>query len=514
MSGEQRDRCVLLVEDSPGDADLIRELLGRATTTRTHLDHVTTVAAALASLRSASLDALLLDLHLPDSSGIETLLAVRAVAPDVAIVVLTGMEDELLALECIERGAQDYLAKSELRESTLQRALGHARARVHEVLERRRADALQARLAAIVEASGEAIISTALDATITSWNRGAELTFGYTKDEAIGRPFDEIVRAPDAAAAEEQARRLGDAVRFDRPVGGEALRLHRDGRLLTVAFSAYNLHDASGNIVGLAMNGRDVTEVRKRSEELQRRNEELQARDRQMRALATRLNAVREEERTRISREVHDELGQRLTGLKMDLRWIARRLAPKGRPDDAPIVAKLGDAERLVDETVHIVQRIALEMRPSALDALGLPAAIRDEARRFEERSGIHTELHLAPIQPTREVATEVFRILQELLTNVARHAKASAVQISLEETEHEWRLRVADDGIGVSSEADQRLASIGARGGEERRTQSLGLIGMRERAQSLRGTFKVGPNGERGTRAVVSVPRPTTDPH
>jgi two-component system sensor histidine kinase UhpB len=224
------------------------------------------------------------------------------------------------------------------------------------------------------------------------------------------------------------------------------------------------------------------------------RNEELRNREQQMRALTARLNAVREEERTRISREVHDELGQLLTGIKMDLRWMGRRLATPGQGDAGPLMGRLTQAEQLVDSTIESVQRIALELRPSALDTLGLGPALRDEARRFESHCGVRATVVVdAELRIDAVLATGLFRIFQELLTNVARHAQASSVRIELFEDAADLVLRVEDNGIGIGDASQLRAGG-------------LGLVGVQERASEFGGTFEIEGRLGAGTVATVRV--------
>jgi signal transduction histidine kinase len=303
-----------------------------------------------------------------------------------------------------------------------------------------------------------------------------------------------------AGGADELTRlyhTLRDADTHDASASVEVYRLRKDESLCALWVTASRLDDAAEHPEALAAICRDVTDAKRRDEELRQRNEELLARDEQMRALTARLNAIREAERTRISREVHDELGQLLTGIKMDLRWMYRRAAPDGTNPMPHIAAKLKDAEQLVDTTIESVQRLALELRPSALDALGLAAAVRDEARRFEQRAGIRTEARVsADLRPGDAVATSVFRVLQELLTNVARHAQASVVSIDLFADGSQLVLRVQDDGIGVEP------GTLG-------RPTALGLVGVSERAHEHGGDFQLEGSPGTGTVATVRVPIP-----
>ncbi|MBK6683757.1 MAG: PAS domain S-box protein [Deltaproteobacteria bacterium] len=489
-------RRILLIEDNPGDAALIVELLGFDDRSFV-LVHVERLSAGLARLREAHFDAVILDLRLPDATGLDTVRAIRAETEDTPMVVLTGLADEALALACLEAGAQDYLEKDHLPRTDLRRSLGYALARSHEAAQRRRADALQRHLATIVESSPDGIVSINAQGDVTSWNRGAERIFGFAATEVVGRPFGELLSPPtDAPAHAEELALVERTLAGEDGVTVELSRVRRDGVPVVISVVTCRITDERGQTTGLAAICRDVTEARGRDAELRRRNHELEQREQQMRALTIRLNQVREEERTRLSRAVHDELGQLLTGLKMDLRWITRRL-----PDDAPpwanaIAQRVGEAEGLTDKLLRAIQRIAIELRPSALDALGLASAVRDEARRFEERSGIPTDVEVSGAEvPPAEVATVLFRVLQELLTNVARHAQASLVTVDLALGPDAFRLQVQDDGVGIPADAEGRPGS-------------LGLLGIREQVSVYAGSVEFRGVPGTGTTVTVRVPQ------
>jgi signal transduction histidine kinase len=220
--------------------------------------------------------------------------------------------------------------------------------------------------------------------------------------------------------------------------------------------------------------------------------DQLQESKKNLRALAARLQSVVEEERTRIAREIHDELGQALTGLKMDLTWLASRL------DDAqkPLAMKAESMFRLIDETVHSVRRIAAGLRPGVLDDVGLPAAIEWQARDFRMRTGIrcHVALPSSNVELDQDRSTAAFRIFQELLTNVARHASATRVDVQVWLEANSLMLEVRDNGKGI---ADTTLDS----------PKSLGLLGMHERAQMFGGKIEIMGHQGKGTRAKVSIP-------
>jgi len=211
--------------------------------------------------------------------------------------------------------------------------------------------------------------------------------------------------------------------------------------------------------------------------------------ERKLKALSDRLLVVQEEERSRIARELHDDLGQSLTALKMDVIGLLEKTQQQ---PDSPIAARI---LRTLDATVTSVQRISSELRPSILDDLGLAAAIESESRLFEERTGIECELSLASdavIEP--HCATAIYRIVQEALTNVARHSNASRVEIRLRQRSEELLLEVRDDGRGVTND-------------EVTDPLSLGLVGIRERADLAGGTVQFEGVAGRGTIVSVRIP-------
>jgi PAS domain S-box-containing protein len=230
---------------------------------------------------------------------------------------------------------------------------------------------------------------------------------------------------------------------------------------------------------------------RKRAEEALHQSRE------QLRALLSRLQSLREEERTRISREIHDHLGQLLTALKLDLRWLERRVS--SLPDaeaQATLNAKIASARELANETIVSVQKIASELRPGILDRLGLPAAVETETQTFQSRTGIHCEWSLpretADVPP--DLATGAFRIFQEILTNIARHSHATHVEVRLAFTDNRLLLEVGDNGIGIKQDAAESPAS-------------LGLVGMQERATMLGGKIGFNQNPGGGTLVAVVLP-------
>ena len=216
-----------------------------------------------------------------------------------------------------------------------------------------------------------------------------------------------------------------------------------------------------------------------------------------LRSLSGRLEAAREGERSRLARELHDELGQVLTSTKLDLMWLCDHARQPGARPSVSLVNKLQSLAGLIELAIAAVQRITTELKPPALEHLGLTAALEWEATKFQARTGIRcrVESRLGTTTLDGARATTLFRIAQESLTNVARHAHAGAVRLSIQRSRNRVVLEVQDNGRGISKR-------------ELRDPQSSGLLGMRERAHLLGGELKISGTPGRGTRVTVSIPR------
>jgi signal transduction histidine kinase len=239
------------------------------------------------------------------------------------------------------------------------------------------------------------------------------------------------------------------------------------------------LHDMN-RMLNAELAERSLTEQRLRSSE------------ENLRALAAHLQSVREEERTHIARDIHDELGQALTGLKLDLNTLSREV---GHEDIAATRERARALSGSIDRLIQTVRRIASGLRPEVLDEIGLSAAIEWQAREFQRRTGIrcHVALHGGFSDPDKERSTALFRIFQELLTNVARHANATRVNVSLTD-EPQLALVVEDNGRGIRDE-------------EFGNARSLGFLGMKERVQPFGGSIEVKGLEGKGTKVSVAIP-------
>ncbi|RZM16112.1 MAG: PAS domain S-box protein, partial [Pedobacter sp.] len=229
----------------------------------------------------------------------------------------------------------------------------------------------------------------------------------------------------------------------------------------------------------------DVTEKLDAEINLQKSHE-------QLRLLATHLEDIRESERTHMAREIHDELGQQLTGLKMDIAWLNRKI----KSDDLEVQQKIKDTIQLIDTTVITVRRIATELRPSILDDLGLIPAMEWQSEEFQKRSEIETNFvsNLSNFAASPEVATGIFRVYQESLTNVMRHAQASKVEASLNIADDSLELVITDNGKGFLIETISNK-------------RTLGLLGMKERVNLMGGTYEIISAPGHGTSVKINVP-------
>lgn len=214
------------------------------------------------------------------------------------------------------------------------------------------------------------------------------------------------------------------------------------------------------------------------------------------RNLSARIQTLREEERTMISREIHDELGQLLTGAKMQLRLIEDRLADRNDRTLNPLIDDLVEASETIDETIDSVRRISSGLRPLTLDHLGLTAGMSEEATQFTRRTGIEVRVDMTEWETVlpAEVETTAFRIFQESLTNVARHASATVVEAQCKVTHDQLSLTIRDNGVGIDSAALSNPCS-------------LGLAGMLERAAAVGGKVEFSALPERGTEVSLTVP-------
>ena len=348
----------------------------------------------------------------------------------------------------------------------------------------------------IINSSAQAILSRRPDGTIVSWNQAAARIFGYTPEEAIGRNINLLY---PTAAPTNQVGLAQRAMHGEPVIDFPTKRRRKDGSEVDVEVTISPIRRYDGTVAGTSAIYSDITERKRMEAQLhnlihdqQRAEVQLrESRDR-LRELSSALQTIREEEKTRIARELHDELGQALTALKMDAVALAGEL---GSAHDA--VRKRTDGMKLlIDATVASVRRIAADLRPVMLDNLGLVPTLEWLVNEVAARTGIHITLDIPDenLGVGGDAATAIFRIVQEALTNVARHSGANEVAVEVVHDEGTVVVRVGDNGRGMAAQ-------------DAHKARSFGLLGMRERAYVLGGELKVSRAPQGGTLIEAVIP-------
>ncbi len=361
---------------------------------------------------------------------------------------------------------------------------------VHRQITKRRAAEgalydVEARVAGMVESAMDAIITVDENQHVVLFNAAAESLFGCPRKQAIGAPLAWFIPERFRAEHERHIRRFGETGTSSRRMGGARIvtGLRRNGEEFPIDASISQITESGKKFYTVIL--RDVTE-RVRAEEALRRSQS------ELRELAYAMNSVREQEKRRIAQELHDELGQALTALKLDVAWLSERL-PAG---DTAIAEKLNAMQAMIDGTVAATRRISSDLRPLILDDLGLVPAAEWLVQEFTQRTGIPCELVVR--SPNLELkdphATAIFRILQESLTNVARHAKAQRVEVALGRSDGTVTLNVRDNGRGFNLD-------------DPRRPNAFGLMGLRERVSLLGGDVRIESQPGQGTVLHVQIP-------
>ena len=333
------------------------------------------------------------------------------------------------------------------------------------------------------------------DAYVVSDPHGVILEANRAAIELFRIPHEQLARQPmmmyfaqeqhQALCAHLHALQRGAADIVEPCKEWQAVIQPRGGEAVSVAISCSPVHEPHGNVTAIRWLIRDITE-RKKAEE------EVASSRLQLRLLSAHLQAAREDERAEVAREIHDEFGQALTALKLQLTWLDRHLLTD---DLVELQRKVRSMVEQVDKNIDLVRHLSTSLRPPGLDDLGLLATVEWYAEQFEKRTGIrcHLDVHPLPVELSREGMTAIFRIYQEALTNVSRHAQAAHVHIRLKEHNELVVLEVIDDGKGISK---KQLTSSGA----------LGIIGMRERALQLGGLIEI-VSLQNGTKVMARIP-------
>lgn len=321
---------------------------------------------------------------------------------------------------------------------------------------------------------------------VVLWNKAAENISGYTAEEVIGhaRIWEWLYPVPDYRA--EILEKVQEIIEKGRKAENFETQIRtKDGLRRTISWYSNNLVK-DGEIIGSIALGSDITGRRSAEQQLRSSHEKLEV-------LSKKILQGQEEDRSRLARELHDEVGQALTAVKLDLQMLDEELSGQGHPCHK----RLMESVDLVDETIERVRRQSSSLRPPALDDIGLAAAVQSMAKGFGNRSKINTRVTTENLTTrfSKDMETALFRCIQEALTNVARHAKALNVNVALSQEPQRVSVTIKDDGIGFEPE---KLKTT---------PEYIGLTGMKERVNLLQGTLEIDSKHKQGTCIYISIP-------
>jgi len=331
------------------------------------------------------------------------------------------------------------------------------------------------RLATLVLDSNDGVIISDLKDRIIAWNKGAQKMYGYTEAEALGMNIKRLMPENRLIRARELVRLAAQQGKKATPI--ETQRRTKYGRILDVLLTVTVLRDEDGQPVEVATTERDITL--------------LKAADREFRRLHARVISAQETERNRLARDLHDGVGQILSGVKFRLQALPGQMKLSG-----PAETKLVKVGSFLDHAIAEIRRVSQNLMPAELVDLGLEPALQTLCREFKERSGIHVTLRTVPAQTAPDLGLAFFRIAQEALNNIGKHSKATMVAVSLLRKGKDIVLSVSDNGIGFTP--GLRPASKG---------RGIGLGNMRQRVESVGGSIEVHSTPGAGTSLSAHAP-------
>lgn len=434
---------------------------------------------ALEALKEKEFALLLTDLIMPEMDGITLLKSAQEIDPHLMCIVITGHGTIQTAVEAMKVGAFDYITKP-LDWKILQPILSRA-------MEVRRLRKSEEKYHAIVEDQTELICRLLSDGTLTFVNEAYCRYFNKTKEELIGHSFFPFIVDDD----KEFVRGKYSSLSLEHSVITYEHRVIKpNGEIGWQQWTNRAIFDDNGNLIEYQAVGRDITERKKTEEELRI------SRD-QLRKLAKRLSEAEENERHRIACELHDQVGQNLTALGINLNMLRNQLSDKLTVE---IDSRLNDSMKILEETAKRIRDVMADLRPSVLDDYGLMAAIRWYSDQFSKRTKLSIIVQGEELIPRLPLEAEItlFRITQEVLTNVAKHAMASKVMINLAEVNGKARLVIIDDGVGFEP-AGFYLS---------KEKNGWGLLNIKERTEALGGKLIVESEPGKGTRIMIEIGR------
>jgi two-component system sensor histidine kinase UhpB len=477
---------ILMLEDVDSDAELVKFELRKAGVDFS-IRRVDNREEFLQELKTRLPDVILGDFNLPTFSGLAALKLSRKICPDVPFIFVSGAIGEEVAVDTLKEGATDYVLKQRLARlgAAVERALEDAGKRRQLRQAEERLKESEERFRTLFETAGSFISVASLQGRILEFNPEAERLSGWQRQEVLGRNFLEFVREDYREAVKAD---------FQKVLGGQATRAfelpmkQRDGGERQFLWNVNRLLGKEGQVLGVIAVGQDITEMKRAEEDL--RESALQ-----LRILTSQILNAQEDERKRISRELHDELGQSLTVLKLGLRGVNRYLS-----EPPEIKEELDNIALYLDETIEKVRRLSRALSPAILEDLGLVPALKYLMDEFSPHYTIKHDFaiedldHLFP----KEAQIIIFRIFQESLTNIAKHAQANEVHLAIRQADGRVLFEVKDDGQGFEVDMILNRSAL---------NKGLGLAALYERAKMLGGSLQIQSRKGGGTRITCSVP-------
>ncbi len=463
-----------MLEDNSADAEIVVRLLRKE-----NLHFETSLAmnkeAYMLALDKFEPDLILADNSLPQFSATEALRIARERLLLCPFIMVTGTVSEEFAASIIKLGADDYILKDRLNRlpAAIDAALKQRQSEKERLEAQQKLVESEERYRMLIERVSEAFIAIDKNWRFTYVNKKAGEMMGRDPESLIGKNVWEEFPDTHVPPMYKNFRVAMAGQRYTSNIDyDELLGIWRENHI-------YPSPD------GISVFVRDITDKKKAEQELEETNM-------QLRNLSSHLQNIREEERMQIARDIHDELGQQLTGLKIDMYWLSKRLSTQ----DEAIIKKMSSTIELIDETIKSVRRISSNLRPSILDDLGLIAALEWHSQEVGKRSEIEINFSSDGVKFDVPVAitTAVFRVYQEILTNAIRHANANTITSDLKIKDNQLMMEVKDDGQGMD------LTKISSK-------KTLGLIGMKERVYALGGKFELKSKPGKGTQIKISIP-------
>lgn len=479
----KKNLTVLICEDKEADALLLVRELEKADYD-VHHNLVDTASDMQDAIHNNKYDIIISDFNIPGFGALEALTILKASEKDIPFVLVSGTIGEETAVKIMKAGANDYLMKSNLSRLGLvvKRELEEAKNRE---THRKSAELIRAneeKYRAVINNSLFAILLVRPGACIDETNESASNLFGYSQEEFRQLKIDKLLLHED----NEIMNKISRGKSWDN--NPEFLGLKKTGQTFPCEVSSISFKDIHGMEMNCLMLS-DISQRKTAENALKQRNHELKR-------LSTHLKNVREDERKYISREIHDQLGQLASAIKMELDWLNLNIDRK----DEMARIRISRALTTVSIMIETTRKIASSLRPSVIDELGLNAALKWQCSEFEKLNEITCDFkaEMDDSLLTPEISTELFRICQESLTNIMRHANATHVIVGIKETHESHILYIKDDGRGFDM---------------MQKSDHLGLVGLRERAHSIDGFLLIESAPGEGTTISVVLPKISNEP-